>query len=159
MNNALAGSRVTVRPVNPGDLPLIEGWWPEAAAAVRGVREPVALYELHRTIGDDVSETLVIAWADAPAPIGLLVYRLTDNGWLEFRFLALAKGLRGWGYGSEAVRLIEESGRAQRFAADVYAKNGLGLYFWLRIGYRPGRPPWKKREAGDRTTMIREQEE
>jgi hypothetical protein len=41
----------------------------------------------------------------------------------------------------------------------VYAENGLGLYFWLRMGYRPGRPPWKKDEATGRVTMIREQEE
>ncbi len=141
---------------------MIEDWWPEAAAAVRGVREPVALDELHRMIDGADGETLVIARADDPSPIGLLVYRLADDGWLEFRFLALAKGLRGWGYGSEAVRLIEELGQAQRFAAYVSAGNGLGLYFWLRMGYRPAEPgelPWREREAEDKIAMVREQKE
>ena len=162
MSTALAGSRVTLRPVTADDLPLIEDWWPEAAATVRGVREPVALDELQRMIDEADAETLVIARADGPAPIGLLVYRLPDDGWLEFQFLALAKGLRGWGYGSEAVRLIEESGRAQRFAARVNAGNGLGLYFWLRMGYRPAEPGearWRAEEAGDIIAMVRERKE
>jgi GNAT superfamily N-acetyltransferase len=103
--------------------------------------------------------TLVIARAEDSAPIGLLVYRLATDGWLEFRFLALAQGLRGWGYGSEAVRLIEESGRAQRFVARVSGGNGLGLYFWLRMGYRPGELPWQEREPEDKIAMIRGQKE
>ncbi len=154
----LAGSRVVLRPVTRDDLPVIEEWWPEAAATVRGVREEVAPDELHRMIDMPGDETLVIARADGPAPIGLLVYRLPADGWLEFRFLALAKGLRGWGYGSEAVRLIEESGRAQRFAARVSAGNGLGLFFWLRMGYRPAAPgelPWREREPEDKIAMVR----
>jgi len=107
---------------------------------------------------DDGSEALVIARVDDPVPIGLLIYRQRVDGWLEFRFLALAKGLRGWGYGSEAVTLIEESGRAQRFAAEVYAGNGLGLFFWLRMGYRPAVPgelPWRERGRGDKIAMVR----
>ena len=148
-----------LRPVGPDDVPAIETWWPEAAATVRGVREPVVLDDLHRMIDEADGETLVIAKADDPAPIGLLISRLPNDRWLEFRFLALAKGLRGWGYGSEAVRLIEESGRARRFAAEVYAGNGLGLYFWLRMGYRPGELPWRKREPEGKIAMIREQKE
>ncbi len=158
----LAGSRVALRPVAPDDLPAIEDWWSEAAATVRGVREPVALDELRRMIGEADAETLVIARADEQRPIGLLVCRLPADGWLEFRFLALVKGLRGWGYGSEAVRLIEESGRAQWFAAEVSAGNGLGLFFWLRMGYRPAPPGdvrWLAEEAGDIIAMVRERKE
>ena len=162
MNTTLAGSRVALRAVAPDDLPLIEDWWPEAAATVRGVGEPAAIGELQRMTDEAGGETLVIARADDPTAIGLLVYRLADDGWLEFRFLALAKALRGWGYGSEVVRLIEESGRARRFAARVSAGNGLGLFFWLRMGYRPaeaGELPWPEREPEDRIAMIREQKE
>ena len=159
MSAVLAGSRVTLRPVTAADWAAIEDWWPEAAAAVRGVREPVAIDELSRMIDEAGGETLVIAMAGELAPIGLLVYRPAANGWLEVRFLALAKGLRGRGYGSEAVRLIEESGRAQRFVARVSAGNGLGLYFWLRMGYRPGELPWREREPEDKIAMMREQKE
>ncbi len=158
-DGSLAGSRVALRPVTADDFPAIEDWWPEAAATVRGVREPVAVDELQRMIDEAGGETLVIARADEPAPIGLLVYRLAADGWLEVRFLALAKALRGWGYGSEAVRLIEELGLAQQFAARVSDGNGLGLYFWLRMGYSPGELPWQEREPEDRIAMIRKQKE
>ncbi len=152
-------ARITLRPSAPDDLRAIAEWWPAAAATVRGVREPVAVVELQRLIGEAGAETLVIARVDAPAPIGLLVFQQRDGGWLEFRFLALADGHRGWGFGSQAVRLIEESGRAVRFAAEVFSGNGLGLYFWLRMGYRPGKLPWRKREAADRLAMICERKE
>jgi GNAT superfamily N-acetyltransferase len=141
---------------------LIEEWWPEAAAAARGVREPVALDGLHRMIDETGAGTLVIARAEDSAPIGLLVYRLADGGWLELRFLAMAKALRGWGYGSEAVRLIEASGMARRYAARVADGNGLGLYFWLRMGYRPadaGQLPQLDNEPEDGITMVRDQKE
>ena len=74
--------------------------------------------------------------------IGLLDYRANnpDRGWLTMGFIAVARGQRGWGYGSEAVRLLEAEAKAQRFRATVDARNGLGLYFWLRLGYRPARP-------------------
>ncbi|HEY5626131.1 MAG TPA: GNAT family N-acetyltransferase [Dehalococcoidia bacterium] len=141
---------------------MIEDWWAEAAATVRGAREPVGVDELHRMIEGADSETLVVTKANDATPIGLLVFRLPADGWLEFRFLALADGHRGWGYGSEAVRLIEESGRARRFAAEVRAGNGLGLYFWLRMGYRPASREevrWPAKEAADIIAMVREQKE
>jgi hypothetical protein len=56
-------------------------------------------------------------------------------------FLAIVGSRRGFGFGSEAVRLFEEellaNGTARRFQADIDVRNGLGIYFWLRIGYRP----------------------
>jgi GNAT superfamily N-acetyltransferase len=69
-------------------------------------------------------------------------YRADDpaRGWLSVGFIALAAAQRGWGYGSEAVRLVEAEAKAARFRADVDAGNGLALYFWLRLGYRPARP-------------------
>ena len=36
--------------------------------------------------------------------------------------------------------LLEAEAKAERFRANVDARNGLGLYFWLRLGYRPARP-------------------
>ena len=49
--------------------------------------------------------------------------------------IALREGLRGYGYGGEAVRLLqEEFGVTQ---ALVSPKVGLALYFWLRLGYAP----------------------
>jgi hypothetical protein len=45
--------------------------------------------------------------------------------------------LRGWGYGSEAVEQIEAVYPGVVFAARVRPADGLNLYFWLRLGYRP----------------------
>jgi len=59
-------------------------------------------------------------------------------GWLTVRDIVVGEGWRGWGYGSEAVWLLEAEAQAERFRADVEAGNGLALYFWLRLGYRPG---------------------
>ena len=129
---------------------------------MRGVREPAAPDELRRMIDQAGDETLVVAGAEDSTPIGLLVYRLADGGWLELQFLAIAKALRGWGYGSEAVRLIEESGMARRYAARVSGGNGLGLYFWLRMGYRPaeaGQLPQRDDEPKDGMAMVRDQKE
>jgi len=74
--------------------------------------------------------------------IGLLDYRANSagRGWLSVGFIAVARVWRGWGYSSEAVRLLEAEAKAERFRANVDARNGLGLYFWLRLGYRPARP-------------------
>jgi GNAT superfamily N-acetyltransferase len=82
-----------------------------------------------------------------------------SNGWLRVPFIALARQCRGWGYGSEAVRLVEEwalrTGIAHRFRVDIDVRNGLGLYFWLRLGYRPHAAPENGKAA---VMMIREVE-
>jgi len=62
------------------------------------------------------------------------------EGGLTFESVEIEAGQRGWGYGSEAVQLLEAEGKAERFLARVDVTNGLGLYFWLRLGYRPVRP-------------------
>lgn len=83
---------------------------------------------------------LVIERLGDPGPIGIVEFDVSDR-LLAIKFIALAKANRGWGYGSEAVRLLEEEAIrgaiAQRFRAEVDLRNGLGLYFWLRLGYRP----------------------
>lgn len=107
---------------------------------------------------EKTGEVLVISEVNRTEPIGLLHYRLLAEEWVEFRFVAMAAGKRGWGHGSEAVFLIEESGVGSRFAAEVYHANGLGVYFWTRIGYRPtniGEVPWRDSEPTDRIIMIR----
>jgi hypothetical protein len=145
-----------LRPLTDDDLPAIEAWWPEAAAVVHGTTHPLPLEELRQTTAD--AEAFVIAASDDPSPIGLLVYALTLDGWLEFRFVAIAAGKRGWGHGSEAVILVEGAGVADRFAADVHEGNGLGVYFWTRIGYRPAAPgevSWRSPDDLGVMTFVR----
>ncbi len=79
-------------------------------------------------------------------------------GWLTVRCIEVGEGWRGWGYGSEAVRLLEARSSAERFLAEVDAGNGLGLYFWLRLGYRPARPdeaPWAGGAQSGMMPMMR----
>ena len=149
--------RIALRPLTVEDLPAVEAWWPEAAATVQGFTTPADVTGLRDLITAS-DQTLVIARKDDPAPIGLLAYVRPAKGWLEFRFLALAAGRRGWGYGSEAVQVVEASGLAERFAADVHSANGLGLYFWLRMGYRPAAPAeltWREADPDDMISLIR----
>jgi RimJ/RimL family protein N-acetyltransferase len=108
----LTAARVTVRPVERDDLRQIEPWYAEAVATAHGLRESPPGDTLERRFSDaEASDTglLLIAKADDPAPIGVLNYRVgfPDKGWLAVDFLALAAGSRGWGYGSEAVRVLE----------------------------------------------------
>ena len=85
----------------------------------------------------------IVRRADS-AVIGEVKCRADDpaRGWVTVVCVDVGEEQRGWGYGSEAVRLLEAEAEAEagRFRADVDAGNGLGLYFWLRLGYRPARP-------------------
>jgi RimJ/RimL family protein N-acetyltransferase len=151
---AVVGARVRLREMDREDPTAIASWYDEAATSAYEGR---SLEQLFRTTG----VLLMVAEPDAAEPIGVLEYVVKD-GSLAIRFIALAKAYRGWGYGSEAVRLVEEwavrEGVAERFRADVDVRNGLGLYFWLRLGYRPagsGEFDWQRNEARDKMPMVR----
>ena len=123
-----------MRAIGDEDLAAIDTWYGEAAKAAYEDRSPRELFAGH-------SDTLLaIVRPEDDQPIGMLEYE-TGNGCLTVPFIALAKAYRGWGYGSEAVRLLEEwavrERMAERFRTEVDVRNGLGLYFWLRLGYRP----------------------
>jgi len=141
------GRRVSLRSLHEADLAMIDAWYEETA---RAAFEDRGLEELRRQCAKSAG-LRAIARADEDEPIGLLECEVRD-GWMTVPFIALAKGYRGWGYGSEAVRLLEEWALreriAQRFRAEVDVRNGLGLYFWLRLGYRPAE------ESGSPDTLV-----
>jgi RimJ/RimL family protein N-acetyltransferase len=152
MIGALVANRVSLRLLWDKDLAAIEAWYGEAAGAAYEER---SIEELRG--GDFFGVTR----PQEDEPIGLLEYR-RDGEWLAIPFTALAKPFRGWGYGSEAVRLLEEwairEGMAKRFRAEVDVRNGLGLYFWLRLGYRPASVSefdWQTDVARDKMPMVR----
>jgi len=139
---AIAAQRVSLRAIREDDVAAIETWFDEAVAAA-GTPHPLPLSRgagEGRSVSPQSGGVLVIRRIDEDAPIGIVEYEAI-GGWLTVQFIALAKAYRGWGYGSEAVRLLEESeireDLAERFRAEVAMRNGLGLYFWLRLGYRP----------------------
>jgi ribosomal protein S18 acetylase RimI-like enzyme len=93
-----------------------------------------------------------------------MAYRLgyPERGWLSVETVAVEPRLSGQGYDAEAVRLLEGEalgrGLASRFWAPVRHDEGLGLYFWLRLGYRPmaaGENPWADGAPRDMMAMVR----
>ncbi len=140
------GERVALRPLSEGDLPAVESWYGENAAS------------------GPTGSLFAIIQSDDGAPAGVLGYWLgvPEEGWLTFDSVSVEPGLRGLGLDSEAVLLVEgdavRRGLAHRFWAGVRRDNGLGLYFWLRLGYRPARPaegPWPGGAPRDMMAMIR----
>ncbi len=132
--------------------PLKEGDW--GALARR----------LEETVIDADGSLLAITSREGDSIYGVLAYRLgyPERGWLIVEAVAVEPGLRGLGYDTEAVRLLEgealERGLAGRFCAPVRHDDGLGLYFWLRLGYRPaaaGEIPWPGGAPRDMMSMIR----
>jgi GNAT superfamily N-acetyltransferase len=99
----------------------------------------------------DAGEHLAILPANHPRgeasgnPIGVLTYRADapSAGWLTIDTLSLNPAHRGRGYGSEAVRAVEEFAAERgmtRILKEIDTGEGLGFYFWLRLGFRPARP-------------------
>ncbi len=158
MTGLATRTRIRLRPATEADLPAIESWYSEGAAAVNPAAAETSLRDRY----EEASGGLLAIERDAEeGPIGLLDYRVGKpmDGWVTVEFLALAAGHRGWGYGTEAVRLLEAETRAQRYTASVHRRNGLGLYFWLRLGYRPAHAEeafWRGPDEHDTIAMIRE---
>ena len=151
-----AGNRVVLRPLTEDDLHVVTPWY----EGLQGYRRRLEEVRAHSSRG-----LLAITRRDDDAPIGVLEYRVgyPAEGWLCVGFVAVEPPLRGLGFGSEAVRLLEEEalrrGRARRFCAEVPRGNGTGLYFWLRLGYRPvgpGEDHWPGRRPRGIIGMMRE---
>ncbi len=142
LDTILTGERVRLRPPAQDDLAQLDSWRRPARAGVSGTLDAVFTGE---------SNALVIDITGRQQAAGLIEYRLGKpaRGWLTIAFMAIEPTLRGWGYGSESVRLLEEAARRSghaSFCAPVTAASGLNVYFWLRLGYRPahaddGLPP------------------
>jgi RimJ/RimL family protein N-acetyltransferase len=129
--------------------------------------------ELISQLGTDCKEAnvfdrhVIVRKSDG-APVGIVEHKAADpaNDWATFGAIVMSDGQRGWGFGSEAVHLIEEHllrrEGVRRFRARFDKRIGLALYFWLRRGYRPARPDeafWPAHDSDDIICMIRILEE
>ena len=102
---------------------------------------------------------MLITRGDDAEPIGIVEYRAgwPVRGWTTIELIALKEGERGWGYGSEAVKILEERHKGARLLAQIDPRNGLALYFWLRMGYRPARADeifWRAPDEGGIIALI-----
>ena len=137
-------TRVALRPFAPGDDAAVGPWLAEAVAAIDGSRTAAGMpsdvagleaYVCQRWPGALCAAVVVPALGVA----GLLVWRAEAGERAATVILALAvrHDARNVGYGAEAVELLEAANPDARFLAAVPRSNGLALYFWLRVGYRP----------------------
>lgn len=143
----IEGERVALRPLVEEDLVAVEPWYAEAAAAVEGMAstEHAGAAGLSERLAGarrrGCCQLLAIVELGTGSVVGLMEFEDLGTGSMGVTFLAIAASRRGFGFGSEAVRLLEEemlmNGEARRLRADVSVRNGLGVYFWLRVGYRP----------------------
>ncbi len=135
------GQRVALRPLRGADLETLGGWYDA---------------ELDRSDSD--GSRLAITLRGSDRLIGVVVYHveLPEDGWLRFEEVTVEPELWGLGLDSEAVRMAEEEalarGLARRFRVLVRHDEGLRLYFWLRLGYRPAG------SEGEATVMVRDTE-
>ena len=149
----LKGRRITIRPQIKGEGQFVR--------------------ELISQLGTDCRESngfdrhVIVRKSDG-ASVGIVEHKVADpaNDWATFSTIVMSDGQRGWGFGSEAVQLIEERllrrEGVRRFRARVDKGIGLALYFWLRRGYRPARPDeafWPDHDSDDIICMIRISEE
>jgi len=154
--------RVTLRPVERADFSQIEPWYAEASAAVRGGElDAEDTIERRLAVADGA---LLVVVAEDEEPMGLIEYRVHEpaDGWLSITCIALKDGRRGFGYGSEAVRTLEawaeKSHKVTSFLSEINPRNGLALYFWMRVGYRPAHAFevfWRAPDEGGIIAMIR----
>ncbi len=145
------GERLALRPLTEDDVEAVASWYEGAE-------------ELRERLEDVNCGVLAITRCEDDSAIGVVEYRLgvPEDGWLAFDGVMVELGLRGLGLESEAVRLVEgemaEKGRVDGFCARVDESNGLELYFWLRLGYRPARPgedPWPGEGPNGIMSMVR----
>ena len=149
----LNGQRITLRPQLNGEDDFIR----ELISKLPAIHEDSTHWKRH-----------VIERKSDGAPVGIVEHKVENpaKGWATFGTIVMSDGQRGWGYGSESVRIIEERlakrEGVRRFRARIDRRIGLALYFWLRRGYRPARlseADWPDQESDNVISMIRIPEE
>jgi hypothetical protein len=135
--------RISLSPFDACDPQEEITWLPEAWAAIDG-RKPDAHAPSTAT---NLIEAAGRRWPDARidridiAPrdfAGYIIWETTQRE-IAIRGVSIRRDQRNLGYGGEAVEWLEASWPDCRFVAAVPRKNGLAVYFWLRVGFRPVR--------------------
>ena len=96
----------------------------------------------HRIDAAD-GQVAIVRLSDAQV-IGSMVLAI-EGGALELRCICIAEAARGYGAGTDAVRLVLAAAMPVCRVAYAFAPagNGLAVYFWTRMGFSPrfGRDP------------------
>ena len=153
----LRSRRLLLHALSPADPD--PAWLAEAEIAVRGGGESCSLPRPDASpasVGSQAAANDIAYWLrrtgppQAPPahdPIGACAARIEADD-LVWTWLAVGADWRALGLGGAAVPIVERA--AARLGCSqgrvlVPAGNGIGLYFWLRLGYRPSTAPsWPK---------------
>jgi hypothetical protein len=120
---------VRVRDWVEADHTAVSQWWRECWSSA-GLSDDVPEPATTVPVGDCRGRLFIVTLDDVPSGLAAI------NRDIGILLLALRADVRGWGYGSEAVSLLERvSGTKRRALASP--RVGLSLYFWLRLGYAP----------------------
>jgi GNAT superfamily N-acetyltransferase len=136
--------RVTLRPPRPGDGGVIAPWFAETWRDVQGVtaRSTLAPPAPEDWFADRRNDPATLLIEVHGEPVGFIRFGLA-HGECVLRELGVRPERRNLGFGSEAVFALERQALSDGFTqgvAPVPLANGLAIYFWLRIGYRPCYP-------------------
>jgi hypothetical protein len=158
--------RVRLREPSPRDVETTLSWISEAVGAVAGrtgvEARPVSLEQL---LAEEPPQRRVLmvtrrerkrSASTTDSPVGIVVLSAHSQEPVRIEALAIAASERNLGYGAEAVYELEDLYRGHRLVAAVPSTNGLAIYFWLRVGYRPVFATPLSREFNDgRVWMVR----
>ena len=145
--------RVALSPLDNCDPPGEVAWLPEAWSAIDG-RRPDAFVPATVT---GLIEAANARWREARVDrIDIAPEAFTGFiAWEEMQSEVVIRGLtirrdrRNLGYGAEAVEWLEASRPKRRFIAAIPRSNGLAIYFWLRVGFRPVREDEDRERSHD----------
>ncbi len=144
---------LTLRRVRAGEP--VPAWLAETTDAIGGRAGEPGLFA--RVAAGDAAYWILRAGGGREA-VGAVAARLEADGALRWTWVGVAAPVRGWGLGGAAVTALERTAHrlgATSARARTPEANGIALYFWLRLGYRPlAAGPWPAECAG--TWMVRE---
>lgn len=133
---------VALRPLEDGDIAWLDGWLGAAAASVgyETDAEPAGDW-LHRRLARGRHLHVDVIERDGRAA-GVVVYRTRAprRNAAIIELVATPPGEARRGTGMAAAAVIEELLRAEgarTIYAPASAMHGIGVYFWIRLGYRP----------------------
>lgn len=144
----LTGPRLTLRPVEPADLDSLYIWENDSSAwGVASTRAPLSRRQLHdyiKSYDADIYAArqlrLVIEETASFRAIGAIdLYDFDPRDLRAFAAIYIAEASRRQGYGSEALGLMADYGRAviglHQIAAFVAVGNAASLALFRRCGF------------------------
>jgi hypothetical protein len=148
--------RVRLAEAGPLFLASVEPWFEKARLEVYGrpggevLPASVIVERWSRDASSGIHRRLVEVNG---RPIGLLAYSRAGAS-VVIHELATAPEHRDRSLGAEAVYALEAESGASTARALVPLTNGLAIYFWLRIGYRP--TFFAQQQRSGFTVMVRD---